>query len=147
MAAGISFRAATLDVSLDNAVTWLPFSAYNNKIDLGGGDRPVEDEFVTAQDYPLQTIGKRAGIELTWGCIYTEGTGDPEEVLRAAYEAGNPIRVRYTIQGNSSGNFMYTTDAAYIQSNPYPKGEAGSGKAILIESKIKTPRIVKSVIV
>jgi hypothetical protein len=141
-----SFKDAGVDFSTDG-VTWTSLNAYKSKIDITGGQRPVEDSFVFAQDFPYETEGKREGLEIKGTYIYTEDVAGAFALLRPIYELGLAIYMRIAPHGYSSGNWLYTSDRGFLKNFMYPKGEAKSGSAIMLDVDARVPRITESVIV
>lgn len=142
----MSFRNAKIEIST-NGTTWTDISGFANEISLSGGDRQLGEAFTFDGDTPIIVVGKRSTLDVTVKALYTEGSNDPFEIVRAAYEGGTNLYVRWSPKGGSTGAFIYTSDAGYVQNAPYPVGSASSADAVLLEFTVKTPRITKSVAV
>ena len=145
MATPISFRNATVEVSTDGS-TWTDVSGYSNKVEVSAGDRPAEEVFVFAQDYPYITPGKRKAEELKITFLYTEGVSDVFETIRAAYENATNTYIRWTAKGKTTGNFLFTCDPGIVTMPVFPTGEAHPGTAVTVVLTQKSPRIAKSLV-
>ena len=141
----ISFRNVKVEIST-NGTTWTDISGFANELSLGGGDRQLAETFTADGDTPILTAGKRGALDVGVKALYTEGTSDPFEVVRAAYENGTSLYVRWSPKGGASGNFQYVTDAGYVSGAPYPVGNAGSADAVPLAFTVKVPKVTKSVV-
>ncbi len=143
---GISFRDCKIEIS-PNGTTWTDISGFANALEIGGGERQVGEMFTFDGDTAIIRGGKRNPLEITVKAVYTEGTNDPYETVRAAYEAGSNLYVRWSPKGGQNGEFQFASDAGIVTDAPYPGGEAESGDVVLFEFTIKTPKVTKSVVV
>ncbi len=128
-----------------NGTTWTDISGFANSIEVSGGERQIGEAYTFDGDTALLTSGKREPVEVTVRVVYTEGTSEPFEVVRAAYEDGSSVYVRWSPKGGSAGNFQFTTAAGLVSSLTYPAGEVG-GDPVMVEFTVKTPGISKSVV-
>lgn len=143
----VTFRNASIEVSTDGGLTFLDMSNYDSKLEMSGGNRQLAESFVFGQDYALVSEGKRAHIDLKLSQLYTEDAGGPEENIRIAYENGASVVIRWTAKGKVTGNYLFTSDPGFLQEPPYPHGEAGSAKEVLLVTTFYVPRVTKTVVV
>ena len=137
----ISFKDCAVALST-NGSTWTNVtSGHTVDIAVSGGARATGEAFTFDGDTPIVTAGKRAALDVTVKYIYTEGAGETQEVVRAAYEAGSVLYVRWTPK---SGGFVYTTAAGYVTTQPYPSGSADKAEAATYTFTLKTPSVTKS---
>lgn len=141
----ISFKANKLEVSTDNT-NWNDISGFSNEIEPDGGDRESGEGYTYDGDTAILTLGKRGPFNLKVKVVYTEGASDPQEVVRAAYESGSPLYLRWSPKGGLSGNFRYTTDAGFVISAPYPGGSAKSADPVMTQFTLKCAKVSKTVV-
>lgn len=142
---GISFRNNKIELSTDG-INFTDASGFGNSIEPGGGERGIGKEFTWDGDTPIITAGKRDALELKVKVVYTEGASDPVEVVRAAYEAGSSLYVRWSPKGGTAGQFRYLTSAGLVKNPVYPGGEAKSSDPVLVEFSLTCATVTKSVI-
>lgn len=142
---GISFKANKIEQSTDGS-NWTDISGFSNTVEVDGGERAVEEFFTFDGDTPIISSGKRSMLEVKVKIVYTEGASDPQEVYRAAYEAGTAMYYRWSPKGGSGGQFRYTTSAGVPITPPYPGGDAGSAETVAIEQSINCASITKAAI-
>ena len=141
----ISFKNVKVEVSTDGT-TWTDISGFANSVEIGGGDRQTGEVYTFDGDTAIITTGKREPLEITVKAVYTEGANDPFEVVRAAYEGGTSLYVRWSPKGGTTGDFQFESDAGYVTNAIYPQGEAGSGDPVVVEFTVKTPKVTKGVV-
>jgi len=141
----ISFKDAKIEISA-NGSSWTDMSGFSNKVEVGGGERQSAEFFTALGDTPILTIGKRGTFEITSNVVYTEGGGEPSEMVRAAYENATNLYLRWSPKGGTSGQFMFTSGPGYVLSPSYPGGDASTPDVIAIEFTLKTLSITKSVV-
>lgn len=146
MATGITFRNAKIEVSVDGGTTWVNISGQTNSLEVGGGDREIGTFFDAANDTPTLGAGKRNALELQTRVKYTETDSEAQGVLASAYENATEILYRYSPKGGASGDRLYTSDAGYVQSHPYPGQEVESGDPLRLEFTIMVGKLTKSVV-
>ena len=146
MATGITFRNAKIEVSVDGGTTWVNISGQTNSLEVGGGDREIGTFFDAANDTPTLGAGKRNALELQTHVKYTETDSEAQGVLASAYENATEILYRYSPKGGASGDRLYTSDAGYVQSHPYPGQEVESGDPLRLEFTIMVGKLTKSVV-
>lgn len=142
---GLSFKEVEVGIST-NGSSWTDTSGFAASVEIGGGDRQTGEVYTFDGDTAIITSGKREPLEVTIKVVYTEGGSDPFEVVRAAYEAGSSLYVRWSPKGGETGEFMFTSSAGVVTNAPYPTGEAGSGDPTMIEFTVKVASITKSVV-
>ena len=134
---------------LDNAVctfAWTDISGFANEVTVSGGDRATGEAFTFDGDTPIVTAGKRSALDVTVKAVYTEGVAEPQEMIRAAYEAGSVVNVQWMPKGNTQNNFRYATHGGYVTSHAYPSGSASSADAVPLTFTIKVETITKSAV-
>lgn len=141
----ISFKNCKVEIST-NGTTWTDISGFANSIEVSGGDRQTGETYTFDGDTAIIAVGKREPWEITLKVVYTEGVNEPFEVVRAAYESGTSLYVRWSPKGGASGSFQYTSAAGVVTAVTYPSGEAGSGDPLLVEFTVKVPGIVKGTV-
>lgn len=139
----LSWKDADLFYST-NGSSWTEFSGFASQVSIGGGDRQSGSKFTFDGDTAIITRGKREPIEVTVSVVYTEGASDIFEIVRAAYENGTDLYVRWLPKGNTTGNFQFSTSAGIAKSVPYPVGEAGSGDPAGIEFTVMVASVTKA---
>jgi len=142
---GMSFKANKVETSV-NGSAWTDISGFGNSIEIDGGKRETEDTHTFDGDTPILTAGKRGSLTVKVKIVYTEGASDPQETVRAAYEAASPLYVRWSPKGGASTQFQYTTSAGIVTTEPYPGGESGSAEAVMTEFELACASVTKSVV-
>lgn len=97
-------------------------------------------------DNPIVTFGKLAPVAPRFRIVYSEGTGDPFEVIRAAFEASTSCYFRWSPRGGSAGQAQFATGAGKITSFKYPDSDSGSGAPVMCEFVHVSPDITKSTV-
>ena len=146
MAGEMSFAKSKVEVST-NGTTWTDISGAATAVSVSGGDRQTGEAYPFNLDTAVITVGKREPIEVTVKALYTEGSPGVYETVRAAYEGGTALYVRWSPKGGTTGNFQFVTDSGIVTSAVYPTGEAGSGDPVMFEFAVKVAKITKSVVV
>ncbi len=144
LAAAISLRDCDVEVST-NGTTWTNISGAASSVEVSGGDRQTGDVYTFDGDTALLTYGKREPLEVTVKIVYSEGTAEPFEIVRAAYEAGTAFYVRWAPRGNVTGRARYTTAEGRVTSFTYPAGES-NGDPVLTKFTVITASIARSLI-
>ncbi len=140
---GLSTADAKVEYSA-NGSSWTDISGSASSVKVPEGVRVWGEKSTHSGDTPIVTGGKRKAQELEITCVYTEGSGDPFEVVRAAYEAKTAAYIRYSPKG-TAGSFQFTTDASFISALKYPDTDAESGDPAIFSFKIPTGKLTKSV--
>jgi len=139
------FTKCKVEVST-NGTTWTDVSSSMAAVEMDGGERDVGSVTAFGQDYPSVGVGPRKEVKVKLKVIYDEGTSGAFETLRAAYENGTNVYVRWSPLGGTSGKFQYATDPGYVTVFSYPSGESESANPILVEVEVVTPKVTKSVV-
>jgi len=140
---GISWVDAVLESSA-NASTWTDMSGFSSSISQDGGERATEDTFTFQGDTPILGKGKRSSKKITVNIVYTEGVSDAYATVRAAYEAGSTLYLRWVPKGKTASNKVYTTSAGIVTKCPDPAGEAESAKTVLVEFELACATVTES---
>lgn len=141
----LSWRNSKVEYST-NGSSWTDMSGFENAIEGAEQARMTGEAYTSDGDTAAITRGKREPMELTVTYLYTEGGAEPFEVIRALFEAGSDLYLRWSPRGGSSGQFQYTTPAGVISNFIYPQGEAGSADPVPGGFTLKVPYITKSVV-
>lgn len=141
----LSARNATIEISNDGA-TWSDISGFANSVEPSGGNRQTGEAYTLDGDTAIITSGKREPLEIQVNIVYTEGTTDPFETVRAAYEAGTNLYVRWAPKGGQSGEFRFTADAGPLAEFQYPVTTASEAAPIMAGFKVKTAKVTKAVV-
>ncbi len=141
----LSFKDVKIEMSIDGS-SWTNISGIAREVTMGGGDRQTAETFTADTDVPIITKGKRGALDVSVKGVYTEVGGEWFETVRAAYENGTPLYVRWSPKGGLSTNYQFTTDVGTVTGTPYPVGDAGSADAIPLMFTIKTAKVTKSVV-
>jgi hypothetical protein len=142
---GMSFAEADVYFSTDGS-TWQDFSGWTTAVSLGGGEIQSAETYTAEGEGAIITLGKRQPLDITARMVYTEGSADPFEVLRAAYENKTDLYIRWIPAGSVASNFQFTSSAGKVLTPPYPGGEVDGGEAILVEGTIKASTVTKSAV-
>lgn len=127
------------------STAFVDISGQANGVEVSGGERAVGEAFTADTDTPIITIGKRGGVEVKVNALYTEVTTEAYTLAKTAYEAGSALYVRWAPKGNTSGNILYTTDAAYVTAPPYQGvADVGDGEALALEIALQTGKITQT---
>lgn len=129
-----------------NGTTWTNICGYANNIDPGDMVRNDGEVFVFCSDKAEITTGKLAVREINIDILYTEGASDVFDAIRDAIEANTTYYLRWSPQGGSAGEFLFTSDAGKWTSINDPMGEADSADACVLTATFKTPFVTKSTI-
>jgi hypothetical protein len=141
---GDSFRNCALEISADGA-TWTDLAGQANRVQVGGGERPVGEGFAFNKETPSVTIGKRAHLEITVNVLYTEDAAHAYKVLKALYESGARCYFRFAPLSGGTGEDWYTCDPdCVVAQMQWPGGEAQAGDPIASEFVLATESLTMS---
>jgi hypothetical protein len=140
---GMSAANMKVEYSL-NGSSYTDIGGFASAVEPDGGDRKVGEGYTFVGDTPLLVKGKRESMSLKVKAVYTEGAGDIQEIVRAAYEGASDFWLRWSPQGGTTGQFQYTAKGI-ITSAPYPTGDAESEDPIFLEFEVKATSVTKSV--
>lgn len=135
-----------------NGTAWTALGGSASTVEDTSQSRMSGEAYTLDGDVALITTGKREPIELTVKAVYTEQSGETFEVIRALFEAGTPVYLRWSPKGiGASGRFVFTTcdntgaaAAGKITEFTYPPLDASSGDPIMVGFKLKTPAVKKT---
>jgi len=144
LSAAISLRDCKVEIST-NGTTWTDISGAASSVEVGGGDRQTGEVYTFDGDTALITFGKREPLEVTVKTVYSEGTSEPFEIARGAYEGGTAFYVRWSPRGGATGQARYTTSEGRVTAFGYPVGEVG-GDPLLIEFTVRVADVTRSLI-
>lgn len=142
------FSAASGKVEIsDDGTTWTNISGALNTLEVTGGGRMIGETYTLDGDNALVTVGKSEPQEVNCAFVYTEGASEAFEVLRPLEAAGEPVWLRWSPGGGTTGDFMFTMSNARLSNIVYPGFDAGSGDPIMSGFTARGPRAAKSVVV
>ena len=143
-----TFKDAKIEISIDNS-SFTDISGVANKVEVSGGEREVSDTFTAGTDTPIVLSGRRASLDITSNILWTADTGatDPEQIVRAAYEAATSFYIRWSPKGGDSGEAVYASRGEGVVTTPmYGFGDAASADPMLMEFTCKVPYIDASTV-
>jgi hypothetical protein len=140
---GYAATDAKVEIS-SNGSTWVDISGVTNSVKPGKGTRMRGTRWTHEGDTAILTSGKRNTIPIDVSVIASEGTADPFETVRTAFEANTPLYLRWSPKGGTTGEFIFTTDPGYVDMD-YPPTDAEDAKPNVISFTLETPKITKSV--
>lgn len=145
---GMTFRNCSVFLTT-NSASYTDVSGWGNEIKLSGGEREIAELRTFSGETPFIAAGKRTPVEIELTLMYTEGSTDPFEVVRTAYETATPtpVYIRWSPRGlesTTTGEFVYTTDAVYVTGMPYPQGPADGSTIITFPMKGTCSTVTKS---
>lgn len=141
----LSAKSAKVEIST-NGSSWTDISGVASAVEPGTATRQSGEAYTFDGDTAIITGGKREPVELEVKIVYTEGASDGFEVVRAAFEAGTALYVRYSPKGGTTGNFMFTSDSGLVVDFNYPTIDAEEAAPILTDFTVKTAKVTKSVV-
>ncbi len=142
----ISAKNAKIEAGIGSTPTWTDISGEANSIDTPTQVRQTGDTFTGGSDTAIVTSGKREPIDLVCNFVYTEITGEAFELIRAEFEAGNTVQLRWSPKGGNTGNFQFTAAAGTISAFNFPGLDMASANAIPGSMTLRTPKITKAVV-
>lgn len=146
MATAFTFRNAKIEISVDGGANWINTSGQKNSLTVDGGEREIGTFFDAQNDVPTLGAGKRGALEIVVRVKYSETGGEAHTVLGDAYENATETMIRYSPRGGASGQRLYTSDAGYVKTHPYPGQEVESGDPLRSEFTIVVSKLTKSTI-
>ena len=140
-----TFVDAYIEGGVDGAA-WEDHSGFTSMLEVSGGDRNSGEVYTAEGDTPLLGAGKRTPIEIAVTVVYTEGTSEIFEDVRTAFQTdgGGDYYLQWVPQGDTVGNFMYTTGKGIITSFGWPGGPVEPGDPLTVEFTLKCAEITKS---
>ena len=126
----ISFKDCLVETDLVADGTWADIDSWSTEVAVSGEDVP------TTQVYPFEGsaivfAGNKSPVEVSVTSVYTEGSTDPFQNIRDAFEAGDgpTFDVRFIPGGSASGNFRFTTSGGKLTACPPPVGAGDASSA------------------
>lgn len=129
----------------DDGSTWKDISGYANSVEDATQERNTGVGYTFDGDTGIIKVGKRVPLNLKFNLVHAEEAGGLEE-LRPYFEAGSAVYFLWIPKGSTAGNFKYTTEAGYIDSFPYPAGDAESGDPVAAQVGFITPAVTKGTV-
>lgn len=129
-----------------NGTVWTDASGSANKIEPSGGDREVSETSTFGGYPPIVSQGPKKSIEVKISALYTEVTGESWDVLRAAYEAGTPIYIRYSPKGGTIGSAQFTSGQGVVKTPVWPSADASDSKPMAFECTAVVPGFTKTTV-
>lgn len=129
-----------------NGTVWTDASGSANKIEPSGGDRDVSETSTFGGYPPIVSQGPKKSIEVKISALYTEVTGESWEILRAAYEAGTSIYIRYSPKGGTTGNAQFTSGQGVVKTPVWPSADASDSKPMTFECTTVVPGFTKTTV-
>jgi len=142
---GFAASDAKVEISA-NGSSWNDISGAAASVAPGEQTRKSGEVYTQSGDTGIITGGKREPLEIEVKVVYTEGTGDYFETIRAAFEAKTPYYFRWSPKGGVNPDFQFATPVAFFSGLTYPDTDASSGDPAMYGFKIKTPYVTKSVV-
>jgi hypothetical protein len=105
---------------------WTDISGAANTLNVTGGARQTGETYTFDGDNPLVTVGKSTPVDIACTFVYTEGNTDAFETLRAPWESGADVWVRWWPRGGQTGEFGFTSGPGKLSAFSYPGVDAGS---------------------
>ena len=139
--------AANVGISSDGS-TWTDIVSHGMKVTPEGGDRRVGETWVFDDENAIVKVGKKNPRQTRVDFVYTEIATDAFEVVRAQYEAagGGSLYVRWSPSGGGVGDAGYTTDAGFVQDEPFPGVDSEEDGPILTHFVLQHSAITRSII-
>jgi hypothetical protein len=119
---------------------------FSNSIEISGGERVTGAAYTADGDTAIITNGKRQPTTITARFVYTESANQPYNMINDAYEAGSNLYIRWIPDGNTSGNYRYTSGAGIVKNPVYPTGDAESGDVLISELVLEVPEIAEDTV-
>lgn len=149
-AAGEQVTGNTLDISVDQtpaSSSFIAIETWASMIDVSGGDTPVSN--FNTFDVAVVYTGEQNPYQVTVTCVYTENaTTDVFPEIYDDYVAspGLAYDVRWWPQGNSSGNFQFTTSGGKLVNVTHPSWDATSASPSTFQFVIACSSIARTAV-
>lgn len=139
--------AAYVGISTDGSA-WTEISSHAIKVSPEGGDRRVGEAYVFDDEDPIVKVGKKNPRQTRVDFVYTENVADAFEVVRAQFEAagGGSLYVRWSPSGGGVGDAGYTTDAGFVQDEPFPEVDSEEDGPMMTHFVCQHSSITRSII-
>jgi hypothetical protein len=134
-----------IEISTDDTA-WSNISGSTSSIEPSAQTRQTGVKYTLDGDYPIITTGKREPMEIEVKIIYTATVGEAFEIVRAAFEAGSPLYVRWSPAGGQPGDQRFTSGKGVVTEFLYP-GASGEDPGPLAGSfKLQVPRVIPAAV-
>jgi len=150
MSAGDQISWSSADVSVDQtpaSSSFIQIESWTTNVTVSGGDTPVSN--FNTYDVALVYTGEKNPYTVVVQCAYTEAAAtDPFAEIYDDYVAspGLDYDVRWHPQGNSSGNFQFTTSGGKLVNVTIPTQPAASSDPTLFEFTIACSSITRAAV-
>jgi len=147
LTAAISAVDQKVEVST-NGSSWTDISGAASIVTIEPQERGVGSAFTFDGDGALLTYGKKQPVSITVTLVYSEGTGDAFEFVRAVHETvdGGAFYLRISPQGGAAGEAQYSTGSCKLASFQYPSGDASSADPIMTTFSCIASAITRSLV-
>lgn len=126
-------------------MAWTDISGQANSVEDAAQERNTGVVYTFDGDTGIIKRGKRTPMNLKFNMVYAEeATGI--EGIRPYFEAGSVVYFLWIPKGSTAGNFKYTTPAGYINSFPYPAGNAENGDPVVGQIGFTCPFVTKGTV-
>ncbi len=136
---GFSTADAVVEVSTDG-ITYTDISGSAASVKSAELVRTWGGKYTHSGDTPILANAKRKPTEAEFIIIYTEGVTDPFEVVRAVYEAKDPLWVRWRPKGSIGAN-VFLINEGMVSGLIYPETEADRSDPAIFSFKITSKAI------
>jgi len=98
-------------------------------------------------DTGIVTFGKRAPVDISYTCVFTETATDPFERFRGYHQTadGSQVILRWSPQGGAGTGKIAFTGTGKITVAPWLGGDAGSADPLSFSVGVRTAEILKGV--
>jgi len=133
-----SSRNAVVELSADGS-TWFDISGYTQSVSPGDGTRLTGTAHTFDGPGPIIVAGKLDAQESTVSILYTEDTGGAYDRAKGYFDdANSTCYLRVAPNGNTSGNFRFTSTKGVITQFPaFNELDASSGDPQMIEFTVQ----------
>lgn len=131
-----------------NGSSWTDISGFGTSVESSELERQSGESYTFDGDTAIVTYGKLGPIDVTVNGLFTEGTGDPFEVVRGYAQAagGSTVYVRWSPAGGTAGKFQFATSASKVTTFKFPDVDASSGDPVPFTFTVRAASITKSVV-
>lgn len=144
----VSFKDCLVEVDLTpSSSSYADIDSWATEVTVSGEDVP------TTEVYPFEGsaivfAGNKSPVEVQVTAVYTEGSTDPFQNIRDAFEAsdGPDFDVRFTPAGSASGNFRFTTSGGKLTACPPPQGAGDAASAQIFTFVVRADSLARDAI-
>jgi len=143
---GISFVNAKVEYGTASG-TFVDISGWANTVEVAGGERSAGEVYTADGDTGIVTFGKRAPVDVTYMCVFTEAAADPFSKFVTYHQAadGTQIRLRWSPQGGAGTGKIAFTGTGKITAAPWLGGDAASPDPLTFSFTMRTAELLKGV--